>query len=375
MKLLNKIENLLSKKYILYLIIIIFWLYTVGYEYYYLVIKHDSWILGDWLINYQDGGFKRRGFMGTVFLKIYDIFRIPLDIQVFLFLSMLYTFFYIQLYQLIRNKKNVISILFLFLVPIGLQMPLIDPSILGRKEIFLITLFLWFLNHSLHKKYRMFVLFLIIVVSLLVHEVVLFYLPYFFYVTFVLENNKWNPKYLLIFLLPIILGFYMFLFGKIINHGETYTLLENRGLFIEKDGILDYDVNFDILGYYKSNIFNYLLYSISYLFSIIFITIYLLNHDFPKKNRLILFYVLSFLYSIPLFYLATDWGRWIFIHFVLMTFILVKYADKENKSYNKLMIFILPTHFLWGMSITYLGFHFYTKFNLIMTKIFYYLNA
>lgn len=96
MKLLNKIENLLSKKYILYLIIIIFWLYTVGYEYYYLVIKHDSWILGDWLINYQDGGFKRRGFMGTVFLKIYDIFRIPLDIQVFLFLSMLYTFFYIQ---------------------------------------------------------------------------------------------------------------------------------------------------------------------------------------------------------------------------------------------------------------------------------------
>ncbi|MEG2333179.1 hypothetical protein, partial [Chryseobacterium sp.] len=34
--------------------------------------KSDGYILGDWLINYQDGGFKRRGLSGSFFFLIQD---------------------------------------------------------------------------------------------------------------------------------------------------------------------------------------------------------------------------------------------------------------------------------------------------------------
>lgn len=61
-------------KLIFYFLIILFFIYNTFYLYHNIVIVKDSWNLGDWLINYQEGGFKRRGLLGSIVLLLNVIF-------------------------------------------------------------------------------------------------------------------------------------------------------------------------------------------------------------------------------------------------------------------------------------------------------------
>ena len=51
--------------------------------------KISDWTMSDWLINYYDGGFKRRGLMGTLFIFFSDTFTIPLKWVVFIFQALI----------------------------------------------------------------------------------------------------------------------------------------------------------------------------------------------------------------------------------------------------------------------------------------------
>src|SRR6185436_17916032 len=57
----------------------------------------NGFITGDWLINYEDGGFKRRGLSGTILFFIQDITHLKLtwiiySIQLSLLILFLYNF-------------------------------------------------------------------------------------------------------------------------------------------------------------------------------------------------------------------------------------------------------------------------------------------
>jgi hypothetical protein len=64
---LEKVVSNFNIKIGIYFLIAVTAVYTLVFTYYYN-FKDDGYILGDWLINYQDGGFKREGCPEVFFL-------------------------------------------------------------------------------------------------------------------------------------------------------------------------------------------------------------------------------------------------------------------------------------------------------------------
>ena len=81
----------------------------------------------------------------------------------------------------------------------------------------------------------------------------------------------------------------------------------------------------------------YFLYSISFTYMFCFLIYYL---RISKKMDFLFSIIVCFLLSIPLFVVALDWGRWLFIHFTLISIILsIKLTNKESNGGNQTLSF------------------------------------
>jgi hypothetical protein len=80
----NKIVNflILNNKNIVYLFLLIFFCFSIN-QLWIAAISCDPYTQGDWLINYQDGGFKRRGLSGSIMFFLQDISALRLQSIVF----------------------------------------------------------------------------------------------------------------------------------------------------------------------------------------------------------------------------------------------------------------------------------------------------
>lgn len=56
-----------------------------------------EWTMSDWLVNYEDGGFKRRGITGTAFFAVQDLLSVPLPFQVFIVQIIFYTLIFFHI--------------------------------------------------------------------------------------------------------------------------------------------------------------------------------------------------------------------------------------------------------------------------------------
>lgn len=103
------------------------------------------------------------------------------------------------------------------------------------------------------------------------------------------------------------------IFGKNVNEGMSLQILAERGVH-PTYGIFYWNIN--ERKYIKQHGSEYLLYVISLAISIFHIGYYLkfLN----RRKVLSILLIGAFLFSLPLFYLAIDWGRWMYIHMMLM---------------------------------------------------------
>lgn len=122
---------------VLRIVLILLLFYDLYHLYNLIIVAKNPWIVGEWMINYYDGGFKRRGLWGSIFILIYDLSGLSLLWQNFIFCSVLYILLFTYLYRLTLLKSNYISMLFLVLCPLGLQMPFVFGGVVGRKEILL----------------------------------------------------------------------------------------------------------------------------------------------------------------------------------------------------------------------------------------------
>ena len=154
-------------------IFVIFWLYikhTVG---------NDSTI-SEWLINYQ-GGFTKRGLIGEICFQIAKYFDLSLRFVIFLFQSLMYSIFLFLIYRFFRNiPTNLIIILSIF-TPIFLLYPLAEIEVLARKETFVFTAFLLFLNISnanYSSNIPLYYIFFILPIVCLIYEPVVFFFPF-----------------------------------------------------------------------------------------------------------------------------------------------------------------------------------------------------
>lgn len=136
MKLLRK-ENILFF-YFTYLIICI---------YIYLLLQINEfpqkYVFTEWLINYE-GGYVNRGFLGQITFLVKNIFNIDLKFVILFFQLFIYTTYFILFYLLFSKIKiNFFWVLIIF-SPILFSYPLIELMVLGRKDTFVITIFLIF---------------------------------------------------------------------------------------------------------------------------------------------------------------------------------------------------------------------------------------
>lgn len=355
----------------------LFLLFVLGivsfYLFQYLVIELRGWNLGDWLINYQDGGFKRRGLGGFIFLGLGNLLNVKPNYLVFLFVEIIWIFLLYQIFLFIKNSKtDVFGFLFLLLLPVGLLFNIVSVGAIGRKEILLCALFAFYLwGDSKKIKYLDIVTPILLLIITLFHELTLFYIGYFLLIKYINNSKKYwvYITYVLSVLIPVLL---IYLFGKPINNGLTFYYLKKFEIILTP-GILDFNENANLMMYYKNHYVVYLEYIIPILIAVISILWFTKIYG-KEYEKLLKYFVLIFFISLPLFYLALDWGRWINIHFMMIILVFLyqnlKLNKKINISFNEklLMILFIFINSFWQMEVDNNGFRLNYFLEILLSK-------
>lgn len=355
----------------------------------------DGYALGDWLINYEDGGFKRRGLSGSLFIFISKVTGIYIGKLVFMFITALYLLFVFQCVLFLRNIKLDFSLVLLLLIPTSLFFPINDLYAFGRKEILLFNIFLFFLiSRDRYNIYSWkFILFLSfsILFSTLFHELVVFYVPYIMLIYWIDYKSKVKEtlcKIVVIGLSSFIPALLIFLFGKEINEGKSWEIFKHLGvssnimngiLSWPKEGFGKGQVN--ALMFAKSR--HYYLYFISYFITFIsFSYLFIKNSCFGfTKTKVLSMHLVLFSVSIPIFFLTIDWGRWLNIHFIFSLFFILAYLSKiDNSSFlikdylnnfniSSLLRFLLLCFVVFGFAMSHVDVGFQLGQNGLLTSI------
>lgn len=289
-----------------------------------------GWTISDWLINYEDGGFKRRGLSGSFLFFIQDYLKIPLNTQVFIIQSFFFLLMFYFLIRLLMSKKLNWDILILLCSPLCLLFIPVNIFNSGRKEIILIALVLFFLcgKQSELKKYILFIGFII---GLFIHELFYFYLP-FVMAAYILKTHKVDMKYLgSLFLASTIVILILFFWGGEINQGQSLELLKQRGIQFTRLNIFTYDVAKERRGMvnaYQS----YILFALELLF-MIFLSFNFVKKYLPQQIRNFkIFILISLVWVGPIYVLGADWFRWNHIYALLLIILIIAaLQDSQEK--------------------------------------------
>ncbi len=327
----KKIAQNFNIKIFIYFLVIITAIYTLAFTLAFN-LKDDGYILADWLINYEDGGFKRRGLSGSFFFIIQDVTGFSLNYIVYFFQFVIISLFFWCYTKLIRYKLTDLLYLSLLLSSIGFVGLLNTVTYVGKKEFIVFLLFTYFvyiLDHDKLSKYKEYLFCLLLFISTLLHEVTLFYIPYFAIALYVKNGKLEIKRYIKYFLAVIIPAAALIAFGKNVNEGMSLEILNKRGVH-PTYGIFYW--NIDERQYIKEHLNEYLLYFISLGISVFHVGYYLKY----LNGRKILYILLigAFIFSFPLFYLAIDWGRWLYIHMMLIIILFAMMLKKGDSVYS-----------------------------------------
>ncbi|WP_126652605.1 hypothetical protein [Chryseobacterium aureum] len=326
----RKIVQNFNIKIFIYFLIIITALYTLAFTWVFN-LKDDGYILADWLINYQDGGFKRRGLSGSFFFILQDLTKIKLNYIVYFFQFLIIGGFFLMYTKLIRYKRTDFLYLSLLLSAIGFIGLLNTVTYVGKKEFIVFLLFACFtylLDNDKLSRTKEYIFCILLFISTLLHEVTLFYVPYFAIALYVKTGKLEYVRSLKYFVAVGIPTLLIMLFGKNVNEGMSLEILSQRGVH-PTYGIFYW--NIDERQYIKEHINEYILYFISLAISIFHIGYYLKYLNGRKLLSILL--TGAFLFSLPLFYLAIDWGRWMYIHMMLMIVLFTLLLRKGESIY------------------------------------------
>ncbi|MDH6251296.1 hypothetical protein M2347_001023 [Chryseobacterium sp. H1D6B] len=326
----KKILQSFNTKVFIYFLIAATAVYTLAFTLVYN-LKDDGYILADWLINYQDGGFKRRGLSGSFFFILQDLTGLRLNYIVYFFQFSIISLFFWYYSKLIRYKVTTLLYLSLLLSSIGFLGILNNVTYVGKKEfiVFLIfTYFVYLLDNDKLSKWKEILICIFLFVSTLLHEVTLFYVPYFAVALFIKTGKFEYKRYLKYFLAAGIPALLIIAFGKNVNEGMSLEILSKRGVH-PVYGIFFW--NIDERLYIKQHISEYKLYFISLGISVLHLGFYLKYLNNRKIISILL--IGAFLFSFPLFYLAIDWGRWMYIHMMMLIVLFALMLKKGSSMY------------------------------------------
>lgn len=362
--------------YIIGLLFLIYFCICIYNSYLQLVFHKNGWYLGEWLINYQDGGFKRRGLFGSLFIFLNELTHIKLEFLVFAFTAILYSVFFTLLIQLFMQKKNTLLTISIILLPAGLGMLLKDPTIIAKKEILIFLLYLiYFLRLESQKKVKDIVVSIFIIIAILNHEAAYFYIPFVSFTYFIKDNAPSFTKIkkiLLYHLAPAtVVMLLLYQFGYSISTANSIQFLQEHGLTLVLKGIYGYDPHYNVLNFYKAHMYGYLTYLISLFFASATFYIYCRSNKISISKK---FLAVQVVFLIPLFYIAYDWGRWINIFFTLLTiFIAGEQQLVSTLKKDITAILLIAFNSLWRMLLFTAGFLTFPVIDSIIKKLYYFI--
>jgi hypothetical protein len=351
----NIISGRFFQNFVIAIFLIIAFYFTVlgSYDGY---INHNSWKIGDWLINYQ-GGFVRRGFMGEIIYHISNFSGYNLGVIVFLFQIIFYFLFFIFAYLTLINIKSLKAHWLLIFSPFLFYFQVFDVQGGFRKEIifFAILAFVaWAANkYETEKLERIFYIVLLLYpLVILSHEMLAIYLPYIIIVYLLkIPLNKTKILYLVPLLSLSIITFIV----TILNIGDQsivttiFNSLDSAGYKVNGGAISALSLNLDDgLNSVKNGIENknYMkIYSITIVLALLsFLPIsYKLNKILNNKIISFLF-LISIVGSIGLALIALDWGRFIYINLIsifLISLVILRDEKEIGVSFGWIHILIL----------------------------------
>ncbi len=340
------------KKYYLFFGLSIF--YFPLFKYYIFLNNNNghTFLTSDWLINYNYG-FIKRGLPGTIFLSLTRNPELLLDI-ISGSLIVIYLLIFYFLNKTYNNKKQTFTSFILIISPAAFLFPIYDSQGAFRKEIIgILALFIVtsYVNDN-NYKLPLLVASAIYTFGLFSHSVNIFFLTTILFIIYKFYNSRVAFDYILFIIPSFLYAGIVFIFSN--TEQELYFIrdsicndLRDIGLFnLCGRGSFDYlvwdlNANFVISQNFIINERRdaHYLYIILFLFTLI-------PYIFDKKSvKLILPFLLIGISFIPLFILAIDWGRWIYILSICFLSIYLL-SDKEmvrNKSY--FLLFLYPVFF------------------------------
>ncbi|CEJ68401.1 hypothetical protein BN1195_00688 [Chryseobacterium oranimense G311] len=291
----------------------------------------SGWTISDWLINYSDGGFKRRGLLGDILFYIQDVSGLRLQYQILIFQILTLSGILYGTFLYLKRYKIDIFYMCIMASPYILSFPALTVRNAGRREVILILIVLWY---SLAKKSRFNdgVLWFIYIIFLFIHELGFFFLPFIIWINY----SKWH-KINLMYVLSIIvaaftsIGIIYFLGGNV-NGGESLSILKNRGVVFQRENIFDMEYFFDF-HFVLQHKLSFLVHGIELFVTIFQIGFYI--YLFKRKSFYAYIWcnIICVLWVIPLFYLGIDWMRWNYIYCTLL-FIVFTSLLSTNESNN-----------------------------------------
>lgn len=297
-----------------------------------------EWTMSDWLVNYEDGGFKRRGITGTSFFAVQDLLSIPLPFQVFIVQIIFYTLVFFSYYQLLIVKKIDWNILVLLCSPLCFMYFPINLSYSGKREIILFALAAYFaLGKMTVLKERVFLV--LFCTGLLIHEMFYFFLPFFIAIHVFKTGEKKYTFWMFFFVLSTIIMGIMYFFGKEINCGRSLEIIRKRGVVFGENNIFIYTF-WEGVEIIKNEITSYSLFILELVIEIAMFLYYIFLFYRNKFYTLLKFIIASLIWVMPLYFLGIDWYRWNHIYSMLLLIIIItmlpdnKNSDKVSFSQN-----------------------------------------
>jgi len=340
-----------------------------------------------WLSNYQ-GGFTRRGLPGEFLLQISELLNIHLGWIAFIFVSILYILFYFSFLILIKNLN--LNNLFLFAIfsPLAFYFPVLNSKASGHKDIIflcLLTIFCIFVSKfkKNHANYFMIFSAAFIILS---HEGLVFYLTYLI-IPFIAFFKFDDYKKLLFNLFPLAI---VVLFATALIHFfngsaqhvekicESIKFYSDPGCTIAGQisflkNTIKYNISsrnaVEVLGVLAYSKY-FIIYSIGFIYGFIPLIILYWRSKMSssiagKKIHPLIFLILPLVASLPIYYMAADWGRYLYISYMSSLiilffslnngiFIIKKNKDffKDSKLKNFLTVLLLTIYCLgWTVPI------------------------
>ena len=361
----------MNKKFKNYLILYLSFLFFISI--FVLYTKHnvgnDSTI-SEWLINYS-GGFTKRGIIGEISIFFSRLFDQNLRDIIYIFQLSILSIYYILIYIFFKNLYLERYFLLAIFSPIFLIYPVAETEVLARKEVFIFVLFILHalippLNNNLIRISKL----VILPLSVLIWEPVIFYLPLWIFidlVKFKIKNYNKNLFNEIIFYFPALFLAIIFIINpltpeehfkmeQVLNKEFNEVCYMSCALLKSKSSIYQqFEANF---GKYSLEIFVRYFLIILIGFGPLFTLMYYSKLKqaktiFSKKFNLLSIFLFLLSPVLLLFAMGYDWGRWVGISYI-MSLITYFYLYKNNfiildtkkLNLNKLNL-LRPKYFLY----------------------------